>query len=63
MLEYCQKDFLFVRVDFYDSFGKPILGEMTFTPMYGMAKYYSKEGNLLLGSMLTLPNKYKGHFE
>ena len=43
--------------------GKPILGEMTFTPMYGMAKYYSKEGNLLLGSMLTLPNKYKGHFE
>ena len=57
------KDFPFVRVDFYDSFGKPILGEMTFTPMYGMAKYYSKEGNLLLGSMLTLPNKYKGHFE
>ena len=66
MIKYARilsKGFPFVRVDFYDSFGKPILGEMTFTPMYGMAKYYSKEGNLLLGSMLTLPNKYKGHFE
>lgn len=65
MIKYARilsKGFPFVRVDFYDSFGKPILGEMTFTPMYGMARYYSKKGNLILGNMLNLPNKYKGHF-
>lgn len=49
MIEYARKlskDIPFVRVDFYDSFGKPILGEMTFTPMYGMAQ---------MGSILELP--------
>lgn len=66
MIEYARvlsKDIPFVRVDFYDSFGKPVLGEMTFTPMYGMAQYYSEEGNLRLGEFLTLPEKYNGHFE
>ena len=53
--EILSKPFPFVRVDFYDRH-EPILGEMTFTPMYGMAKYYSEEGNRLLGSWLKLPN-------
>lgn len=56
------KPFPFVRVDFYDRQGDAILGEMTFTPMYGMAKYYSEQGNRLLGSWLELPGKYNGHF-
>lgn len=66
MVEYAEKlskPFPFVRVDFYDRH-EPILGEMTFTPMYGMAKYYSESGNKLLGSWLVLPDhkmkrKYK----
>ena len=66
MVKYAEKlakPFPFVRVDFYDRH-EPILGEMTFTPMYGMAQYYSKEGNQLLGSWLKLPDhklkrKYK----
>lgn len=54
--------FPFVRVDFYDRAGEPILGELTFTPMYGMAKYYSEEGNKRIGDMLELPSMYKGRF-
>lgn len=57
------KPFPFVRVDFYDRHGKPVLGELTFSPMYGMAKYYSDEGNEQLGNLLKLPEKYKGHYE
>ena len=66
MIEYAKKlskPFPFVRVDFYDRDGEPILGELTFTPFYGMARYYSEEGNLWLGSKLQLPEKYPGHFE
>lgn len=65
MIDYARtlsQDIPFVRVDFYDNLNNPILGEMTFTPMYGMAQYYSKEGNLILGRMLELPKRYKGHF-
>lgn len=54
--------FPFVRVDFYDRAGEPILGELTFTPMYGMAKYYSEDGNKRIGDMLTLPPRYEGRF-
>lgn len=62
MIKYAEilsKPFPFVRVDFYDRH-EPILGEMTFTPMYGMAKYYSEEGNRLLGSWLKLPDHRLG---
>ena len=65
MIEYAKQlshPFPFVRVDFYDRDGEPILGELTFTPFYGMARYYSKEGNAWLGSKLQLPEKYPGHF-
>lgn len=66
MIEYAEKlsqPFPFVRVDFYDRSGEAVLGEMTFSPMYGMAKYYSEEGNKQIGDMLLLPQKYKGRFE
>ena len=65
MIEYAEKlskPFPFVRVDFYDRAGEPILGELTFTPKYGMAKYYSEKGNKEIGDMLVLPEKYKGRF-
>ncbi len=60
MLEYAEKlatPFPFVRVDFYDYNGMPILGEMTFTPLGCMANYdeYSLKK---LGDMLDLPEKY-----
>lgn len=60
MVEYAEKysePFPFVRMDFYDFNGKPVLGEMTFTPAACMANYYNKEGLILLGKMLVLPNE------
>ncbi len=51
------KPFPFVRVDFYDKDGVPILGELTFTPAANMALYYNDYGQEYLGSLLTLPNK------
>ncbi|MCD8011764.1 MAG: hypothetical protein LUG99_01040 [Lachnospiraceae bacterium] len=65
MVEYSRilsKPFPFVRVDFYDRDGDPVLGELTFTPFYGMARYYSEEGNLWLGNKLELPKKYKRNY-
>lgn len=56
--ERLSKPFPFVRIDFYDKAGEPVLGELTFTPMYGMAKYYSEEGNKRIGEMLLLPSQY-----
>ena len=66
MIEYAERlaaPFPFVRVDFYDRGGEPILGELTFTPMYGMEKYYSEQGNKRIGDLLTLPPKYNGRFK
>lgn len=60
MVEYAEKlskPFPFVRVDFYDFNGKPVLGEMTFTPAGCMATYYNEKGLNLLGEMLVLPNE------
>lgn len=57
LAETLSKGFPYVRVDFYDKDNCPILGEMTFTPMYGMAKYYSENGNMWLGEFLDLPIK------
>lgn len=52
------KDFPFVRIDFYDSEERPILGEFTFTPAAGMAEYFKKEVLIQLGSWIQLPEKY-----
>jgi len=51
--------FPFVRIDLYDYNGKPILGEMTFTPGAAMNDNFNETGLQLLGEMLKLPAKYK----
>ncbi len=58
MIQHAKKlatPFPFVRVDFYDNDGKPILGEMTFTPAANMANYYNEYGLNYLGGLLKLP--------
>lgn len=45
----------FVRVDFYDSNGKVVFGEMTFTPTAGMSDIYTEEAALEMGKMIPLP--------
>ena len=55
--ERLSKPFPFVRVDFYDLNGKPILGEMTFTPAGCAARYYNENGLNMLGSMIKLSEK------
>lgn len=52
------KPFPFVRIDFYDFRGKPLLGEMTFTPAGCAARYYNEKGLKMLGDMINLPDKY-----
>lgn len=57
MIKYAKvlsKPFKYVRVDFYDFNGKPLFGELTFTPARCAAWYYSDEGNRKLGDMLNL---------
>lgn len=57
MLEYAKvlsKPFEFVRVDFYNLDGKPIFGELTFTPARCSASYYNDEGSKILGDMLKI---------
>ncbi len=49
--------FPFVRADFYVDDGKPLFGELTFTPAAGMWSHYSEYGSKLLGGMLTLPDR------
>lgn len=60
MLKYSERlaqPFPFVRVDFYNANGKPILGEMTFTPIACIARCYTEEGLKWLGDMLELPER------
>ena len=49
--------FAFVRVDFYDGKKKPIFGEMTFTPVGGLATYYKDEIATMLSEWIELPEK------
>ena len=55
--EMLSQPFPFVRVDFYDKDGLPVLGELTFTPGANMSKYYNDYGQQYLGNFLTLPDK------
>jgi len=48
------KPFKFVRVDFYDLNGKPLFGELTFTPARCSAAYYNDNGAKILGDMLNI---------
>lgn len=57
MLEYARKlsaAFPAVRMDFYDDHGKPILGEMTFTPAGCIRIAMTKEGLDIYGEKLDL---------
>ncbi len=45
----------FVRVDFYDSKGSAVFGEMTFTPTAGMSEIYTEEAAKWMGGMIALP--------
>lgn len=61
MIKYAEilsKPFPFVRVDFYDVNGKPILGEMTFTPCGGIDSRLNPEVDILMGNLINLPDKY-----
>lgn len=47
-------DLPYVRVDFYESNGKPIFGEMTFTPASGRSPYMTEEADIYMGNLLDL---------
>ena len=60
MVEYAKelsKNFIFVRVDFYEVNGQLYLGELTFTPGNGFFHYKNKEDDLKIGKILNLSNK------
>ena len=66
MINYARKiasSFPFVRVDFYEINSKPVLGELTFTPGAGFAKFHSEEGDRYLGDLITLPPRYNGNYD
>lgn len=49
------KPFPFVRIDFYESDGKVIFGEFTFTPVACLATYFHEQASKELGKLLILP--------
>lgn len=60
MIQYAKKlstPFPFVRADFYLENGKVIFGELTFTPGAGLDEGKLPYTDLLLGSLITLPNE------
>lgn len=52
--------FPFVRVDFYEDKGVPILGEMTFTPHACVNSNMTMEGQMKFGALLDLDYQSKG---
>lgn len=50
------KPFPFVRVDFYEEHGRPIFGELTFTPAGGLDLDYTPYGQTYLGSCIDIAN-------
>lgn len=60
MLRYAavlSKNFPFVRVDFYEVDGKPLLGEMTFTPYGNIMTYFKDDVLMKYGQKLRIPQK------
>lgn len=51
------RPFPFVRADFYIVEGKPVFGELTFTPTAGMDTNRLPETDVMMGNMLELPVK------
>ncbi len=62
MLKYSRilsEDIPYVRVDFYEIGGKLYFSELTFTIASGFTRYSPDESDALIGSWLTLPEKWK----
>lgn len=57
------KPFPFVRVDFFEEEGKPIFGEMTFTPCGGTIYYLSDVGHREIGKHLDISKIDLEHIE
>jgi hypothetical protein len=55
--EALSKPFPFVRVDFYSIKGKPVFGEMTFTPRGCVDIFVTDLGQSVMGGLLRLPGK------
>ncbi len=55
LAEIVAKDFVFVRVDFYNIEDKVYFGEITFHPESGMGKFVPEKWDAELGELLTLP--------
>jgi hypothetical protein len=51
------KEFIHVRIDFYNIDGKIYFGEMTFTTAVGHLHFKPKEWDLKLGEMMKLPGR------
>lgn len=57
LLEYAEKlsrEFVFVRVDFYEIKGKLFLGELTFTPSNNIMPYKNQTQRIYLGNLLDI---------
>lgn len=64
MVEYAKilsSEFAFVRVDFYDKDGIPVLGEMTFSPAANASRCYNEYGLKYLGGLLDLTRVKRGN--
>lgn len=62
MVEYARilsADFPFVRVDLYEVNKNVLFGELTFTPVSGMATYFTDEAQLKIGNLINLPEVLK----
>ena len=55
--ELLSKDFAYVRVDLYISYGQIYFGELTFTPHSGFMKFTPRSLDLQLGNFLKLKDK------
>ena len=56
--EIISKDFLHVRIDFYEVDGRIYIGELTFYPMSGLSPYYPEKWDLVLGNWIQLPDNF-----
>lgn len=62
MIDVCNviaKDFLFVRVDFYDINGRPYIGELTFVPAGGLDNTIPYEADVKIGKMFDISSLEK----
>jgi hypothetical protein len=56
--EALSKPFPFVRMDFYSTSGRAVLGEMTFSPAGCTYQHYTAEAQKHLGALIKLPERF-----